>query len=345
MTKLYFAVFFICLANAGCASERLCVKVRDDKGAPVTNATVSVQFSSSHVVFSSGTTKKYNAKTDSTGNAVVKFNCTTSDIWWHVEADGYYRSETRKTYFKGENVLIPPVFGYWKLHEHEKKEEITLYPKKNPQPMYAHSGQKRVAAPIANGRYGFDLELFDWLPPTGKGKVADFYYVRQRKDEERVAKLIAEKKNRRIFVFRSDIGGVPQLGAIVGYIEFDKGCGVYIREQTGNENFPSTYEADLAAEYLSSIPIRICKNNGRLWLMEGPIITKNQYLVIRSRVKVDEKGNVISANYSKIIGPWQIGSFMGSYAAVFNPRPNDTNLEFDPERNLSQGKTGRVTVP
>ena len=345
MKKNYFVSIFLCLANVGCASERLYVKVSDDNGLPVTNATVSIEFSSGHVVFSNGSPKNYKAKTDSNGNAIVKFDCTTSDIWWHVEADGYYRSETRKEYFKGENVLVPPAFGFWKLHEHEKRAELILYPKKNPQPMFAYSQQKGVASPLANGRYGFDLEVFDWLPPLGKGKVADFYYVRQRKDEESVSRLIEERKKYRIFVFRSDMEGVPQLGDVVGYIEFDKGCGGYVDQQTGNENFPTTYQANESAKYLPLVPIRICENNGRHWLMEGPVITKNQYMVIRSRVKFDDKGNMISANYSKILGPWRIGPLMSPNEIVFNPRPNDTNLEFDPKRNLYKGKTGRGMKP
>ena len=345
MTKLYFAGLFICLANAGCASERLYVKVRDDKGAPVTNATVSVQFSSSHVVFSSGTTKNYKAKTDSTGNAVVKFNCTSSDIWWHVEADGYYRSNTMKTHFKGEDVVIPPVFGYWKLHEHEKKAEITLYPKKNPQPMYMYSRGMGVKSPIKNGRYGFDLQLFDWLPPYGKGKIADFYYVRERLDETNSV-VKAKFGQSRFFLFKNGESGYPKLGDIIGRIEFEKNCGAYVEKKTGCKTFPSLYCADINKDFKSSFPISIVGNDKReVWLQESSIIGDDEYMVIKSRVKYDDKGNIVSYNYSKILGSFGLSYKVSADEIVFNPRPNDTNLEFDPERNLSQGKTGRGMLP
>ena len=36
---------------------------------------------------------------------------------------------------------------------------------------------------------------------------------------------------------------------------------------------------------------------------------------------------------------------VGVEETVFNPRPNDTNLEFDPNRNLYQGKKGRGMIP
>ena len=343
--KRSLASVIVLLANVGCASERLYVKVIDDEGNPVSNATVHVGFTSGHVVFAEGESCDYEARTGQDGNAVVKFYGGSSDVHWFVKADGFYQSEFRKEVFKIEVVPIPPIFYKVKMLEHEKRGEITLYRKKNPQPMYAYSRQMKVEAPFANGRYGFDLQRFDWLPPLGKGKVADLYYVRERKDVERVNKVISQNKGYRLSVFRSDEPDAPQFGEEVGRIEFEKGCGAYVCKQTGNANFPATHRADLTEGYCSSIPIRISENNGKLWLQEGPVIAKDEYMVIRSRVKYDKLGNVVSANYSKIVGPWEIGSMMCPFETVFNPRPNDTNLEFDPTRNLYMGKEGGGTIP
>ena len=80
-------------------------------------------------------------------------------------------------------------------------------------------------------------------------------------------------------------------------------------------------------------------------LEEGDVINGGEYMVIRSRVKCDEHGNIVSANYSKILGPMGLFGMVGLKEAVFNPRPNDTNLEFDPKRNLYQGKKGRGMIP
>lgn len=44
----------------------------------------------------------------------------------------------------------------------------------------------------------------------------------------------------------------------------------------------------------------------------------------------------------------QPGGFAGCanfMELVFNPRPNDTNLEFDPKQNLYHGKKGRGMIP
>ncbi len=193
MNKIRAALLALMLANVGCASERLYVKVVDEEGRPVSNAAVNVDFTSSHVVLGKGTDHRYEAKTDTNGNAVVKFNCTTSDFGWRVEANGYYRSDVHMENFKGEDVIVPPGLVSVKLHEHEKQGEVKLYRKKNPQPMYAYTREKGVKSPVANGRYGFDLQLFDWLPPHGKGKVADFYYVRERPDETDTLRRVRDK--------------------------------------------------------------------------------------------------------------------------------------------------------
>ena len=75
-----------------------------------------------------------------------------------------------------------------------------------------------------------------------------------------------------------------------------------------------------------------------------PVIGKEEYLVLRTRVLHDQKGNIISSNFSRILGEFKVVPSVTSAEVIFNPRPNDTNLEFDPERNLSQGKTGRGMV-
>ena len=186
---------------------------------------------------------------------------------------------------------------------------------------------------------------FDWLPPHGKGKVADFYYVRARPDETNMTKRVRYDKSG-YYQFKNGESGYPKLGEVVGRIEFDENCGAYIEKQTGCESFPSTHCVDVGREYVSSIPIAIifC-DEFRVWVYESPVVNGNEYMVIRSRVKCDEKGNIISANYSKILGPAGLAGLVNFKESVFNPRPNDTNLEFDPARNLYKGKKGRGMIP
>ena len=110
MNKLRVVMSSVILASTGCASERLYVKVIDDVGSPVSNATVEVAFSSGHIILTDGKSRRYEAITDENGKAVVKFNGDNSDVYWTVKADGYYPSDVRKEVFRIEVTPIPPIF-------------------------------------------------------------------------------------------------------------------------------------------------------------------------------------------------------------------------------------------
>ena len=303
-----------------CASERLQVTVIDDIGEPVSNATVNVGFSQSNTLFGGGHATHENgghatAKTDTNGIAVVKFDCTTSDFGWHVEANGYYRGDSHKENFAFEEVFTSPISGRVILHEHEKSRTETLFKIKNPQPMFAHYPKERRKTPKSNGRYGFDLAEYDWLPPEGTGKVADFYLI---KDSE----------------------SIPDIGQyIFGRIEFDKDCGFYIGKQTGCQRFPATYNAKTNFSFQTNIILRCVRHkNGKGWTEPLPILSKDEYLVLRSRIRHDDDGNIISVNYSMVLGEFTAIPSVSAAKVIFNPRANDTNLEFDPLRTCIRAR-------
>ena len=310
-------------ALTGCASERLQVAVVDNMGNPVSNATVSVGFSTSHVLFGGGNSSRGNsghamAKTDTNGVAIVNFNCTSSDFGWRVVADGYYRGDLHREHFNSDEIVTPPGIGKVVLHEHEKVGKEILFKIMNPQPMYAHYPIERRKLPKENGRYGFDLAEFDWLPPQGKGKEADFYVVR-------------------------DYNKLTEVGTFtVGAVEFDRGCGYYIAKNNGCESFQTAYHADTNAAFKSSMPV-LCEHRkgAQEYDYPLPLLDKNSHIVLRTRVKYDDNGNMISANYSRILGEFSVLPSVSVTESIFNPVPNDTNLEFDPDRNLYQGKAGR----
>ena len=164
--------------------------------------------------------------------------------------------------------------------------------------------------PVKNGRYGFDLRLGSWLPPLGKGEVADFYYVR-------------------------NIGEEPLGDGSVAWLEFDSGCGAYFGKQTGSKVFPSTYGANTNAVFRNRLPFMFVKKDSTDKRIDWcDIATSDEYMVLRTRVKLDPDGNVIEANYSKILGPFRFGYAVESPCVVFNHRVNDPNLESDCRRNM-----------
>ena len=313
MNKYLIMAFVISLACTGCASERLYVKVIDHEGNPISNATVHVGFTSGHVVFAEGKSCDYEARTREDGNAVVRFNCDNLDVYWSVKADGYYPSDTYKEIFKIDVVSIPPAYYNVIMLEHEKNGMAKLWKKLNPQPMIAHGVsymEDQRLFPTKNGKYGFDMMMFDWLPPLGEGEIADFYLVRRIGEE------------------------VPD--GIVGYLEFADRCGMYTAKQTGSKTFPSTYEANTNVSLKAQMPfIFDHADDGSKAVTYKDIIGEDEYGVLRTRVVCDEHGKIVQANYSKVLGPFRAGlAYRGwvlyTPCAVFNPRVNDTNLESDP---------------
>ena len=318
MTKtVLIPILSICIV--GCASERLQVTVTDSDGNPISNAVVRVGFSTSHVIFGGGHTSSKKgghaeAKTDTNGIAVVKFNCTAAEFCWDVRADGFYQGDVHREHFKFEEVVTSPVSGYVILHEHEKNGREMLFRKINPLPMYSYGLSEAFKVlnkvPVKNGRYGFDLRLGSWLPPLGKGEVADFYYVRK-------------------------IGEEPLEDGSVAWLEFDFGCGAYFGKQTGSKVFPSTYCANTNAVFRNRLPFMFVKNDSDDKRIDWrDIATGDEYMVLRTRVKLDSNGKVIEANYSKILGPFRFGYAVESPCVVFNHRVNDSNLESDCRRNM-----------
>ena len=291
----------------------------DSDGNPISNAVVRVGFSTSHVIFGGGHTSsnkggQAEAKTDTNGIAVVKFNCTAAEFCWDVRADGFYQGDVHREHFKFEEVVTSPVSGYVILHEHEKNGREMLFRKINPLPMYSYGLSEAFKVlnkvPVKNGRYGFDLRLGSWLPPLGKGEVADFYYVRK-------------------------IGEEPLEDGSVAWLEFDSGCGAYFGKQTGSKVFPSTYCANTNAVFRNRLPFMFVKNDSDDKRIDWrDIATCDEYLVLRTRVKLDSNGKVIEANYSKILGPFRFGYAVESPCVVFNHRVNDSNLESDCRRNM-----------
>ena len=308
-TTLFLLVLAFCFA--GCASERLSVVVTDNQGLPVSNAVVSLGFSAGNVVFAKGNSHHYKALTDNQGKAVIEFDGKSSNVGWSVRAEGYYRSGPHKESFRVECVPFPPIFYSVTKLEHEKEGRVTLWKRINPQPMYSYrltnATDFRKKVPEKNGRYGFDLKFGDWLPPLGKGEVADFYYVR-------------------------NVGESPLEDGSVAWLEFGEGGGAYFGKQTGCKEFPSTYCANTNAVYRRRLPFMFVKPDSPIDQRE--IVAADEYIVLRTRVKVDSRGNILQANYSKILGPFYFDRFVKTPCVVFNHRVNDPNLESDCRQNM-----------
>ena len=119
-----------------------------------------------------------------------------------------------------------------------------------------------------------------------------------------------------------------------GSIDFAPGCGAYIAQLPGDGHYPLIYEADTNATFLSHIPFEYTVVSGKVDHI-SQLLTQDECLVLKTRAVTNEVGDVVSCNYSKIYGPMFVERRMVFEPMMFNPTPNDPNLEFDSKNNLA----------
>ncbi len=237
-----------------------------------------------------------------------------------LKKDGYY-----PTYgiFKFEAPDVP--FGFFeRRHWKPIVKEMVLKKKRNPIPMYAHSLYNKPIPAFGNP-LGFDLQVADWVVPYGEGVCADVTITVEAK-EVSFGRKIYQK---------------------VVEVKFDfpnKYDGVQICDADRWSDFISTYSVDLTKNF-----------QRQLVLLPGETdydwFDHNKYLVFRVRSEVSPSGDLIQCHYGKIYPTfWFSRDQFWIKSILFNPTPNDTNLEFDPEQNLTDknsysGTTQKQSTP
>lgn len=284
-------------------------KVVGEDGSPITNAVVTVTTRKNWIPSFShagSPMKKIVARTNRKGIAVSRFTCYTGSFDCMITADGYYPIEKRDLIFKRT------AGGFFSeiLTEYNKELVFKLRKKVHPIPMYVthRPYYRRMLENI--GSIGFDLKEQDFVEPYGTGKISDFeldyHYFRTNG----------------CFNCR-------------GEIHFNgMGNGAYKMLKCGYKSFESVYCADTNITYTQHFPFRIDSSRSGDYVRED-ILSDREYLILRTRTQCDGKGNIISANYSKIYGPFFAGNVVHIEKIFFNPTVNDVNLEFDDKQNLA----------
>lgn len=352
---------------ARCETGRLIVTFTDPENKPITNATVTVE-SPKSIGWGRGCDSEYNytsAETDTNGVATVVFNfCHPRFLWfatapshhcvkhWYVENFG--RTVVKSDYLDFDTNTVDGLSRYNELKALENAGDYTsfsnlvakfepksviytekcierslmYYPKRNPQPMYFNTERIRYRMPmtetvvtndsVAVRQYptvDFDMKRNAFLRPLSgrggfdSGEVSDFKIIRS----ECVTNGVSVRS---------------------GWIEFAPGCGAYKGVKPGDGSFNGFYEADTNAVFISRIPFEQREVEDR-WKDTLPILSKNEYLVIRTRAMMDDLGTITNCHYAAIIGEMRAPlERMCITSLIFNPRPNDPNLECDYSRKL-----------
>lgn len=298
------------------------MRVADETGAPVENAEVLISF----IGIGQGQSDTHRGKTDS--NGVFSANGKSLiEVYMEAKKRGHYPAR---------------LDGLSPKKDHDQL--IVLPRVLKPLPLYAWdtSMGRNVRAPtfpIQNTWIGFDFEAADWVAPHGKGNIADI-----------------------LFKFRNEFKGYQKnIKNLEAEIDHDKRLFAKWKKEWSMEDFKlrtGKWDAELDISFPGEneglyeetrfLPYSQMKmpheapEEGYVptWHYEAKTYSpttarENIGFFLRTRVKLDEKGDIMSANYAKVMGDFHLdarGWVMFAY--YFNPTPNDRNLEFDTKKNL-----------
>ena len=292
--------------------------VKDTEGNPAAGAIVKIWTDKDRYqgLARSPTYSYFEAVSDTNGMAVLTFPCHSQEFQCCAYGENYYREN-------GGRVSVKATLNYatWAvtLLEHNKEISFKLRRIRNPIPLcYARSTPGTFRLPKTSGEFGFDLLMDDWIAPYGDGKVADFYVQRE-----------AAPSNDQITVNSS-------------IIFKGEGDGAYIRKKVKTtSDFETDYEADTNGVYQTCFPLRRFPWPGNPKHTESAIVKEDEYIVMRTRVEKNEKGEIIKAHYSTMHGPVHINKGFDWLIYYVNPTPNDPNLEKGPKRNINLAQEKR----
>ena len=342
-----------------------------ETGEAVTNATVTVTVDKCRSL-SWHASPKYehtSACTGTNGVADVSFSFNANMFSWKVSAPSHYSRRLYPIGYEHFRAIVEPsdylsidtntveglakynelrslydsgdIIGY--LSKFEPKSvtytenvvyrSASLYPKHNPQPMYAYAPPDKYL-PIKDGAtvsVSNGVEITHYKPVDFDMKEDLFLpmiddYIR---GWHAPAGYISDFHLERFSITTNEVTNY------YGWMEFASGCGAYIRKTTGDKSFPMTYEADTNETFLSRIPFEYHSVSGNVVHVKK-LLADDEYMVLRTRVMTNSVGVATNCYYSKILGPMTTDRRLKFKTMIFNPQPNDTNLECDLENNLAE---------
>lgn len=275
------------------AKAKIIYRVVDDEGMPITNATVCGQWQNDYP----RKTWKETFVTDANGEFVAKEK-VGGRFGFYVKKDGCYLSTTGVEFHWREGVSPLVKDGKWQPYGEQRT--LTVKRKKAPLDMPTLV-DTAIPVPVTNVWLALDLETFKLTRPYGDGEHADMLL---RFNSVPVNKY------------------VPEWATMEVSFTNNLYAGFYVLPKDGFSEMNSAYNADTNMQYQTTRTFRI----GRM-PSDQDILDENSYMVFRTRTTVDDKGQLVSAHYGKIYGPWFIWRNTRARMMFFNTTPNDTNLE------------------
>jgi hypothetical protein len=283
------------------AEGQVTLRAVDSSGKPVDKAGLSVAFWGSDslpdVIVSEGQTDT-NGLFAATGTTIHSMN-------YEIKKDGYYSTKGQYWFLrKGEDCVRAHHWQPW-----NPTNTVVLKERRRPVAMYAKGMDEPI--PVRDTPVGYDLEAGDWTAPHGNGKRPDLLLTYKA--------TVQDHWN----------GSLELVIACPNRME-----GFFRAQSDMSSDFRSAYEAPNSG-YQPEVQFAFVTTTDKDLKVEK--MGDSEYLAFRVRTVVDDKGNIVSAQYGKIYGPIEFGvgkEHRIRFSYYLNPTPNDRNLEFDPNRNL-----------
>jgi hypothetical protein len=267
--------------------------VIDSTGRDVANAQITGQFSTD-----GEGARPFKSVTDNSGRVVLEEQCR-GEVYYAVKKEDHY--DTRGQYWfllEGEDCVKDGRWIPW-----NPTLEVVLKEKRTPIPML-FTWETKVVVPKEK-MVGFDCKTRSLVSPYGTGEVSDFMLTYSSNGKQR---LNLEKRIT---------------------IKFPEDCGFIKLPKDLFSQFPSLHEAP-EDSYTQELTFEFARTPTAILKDEG--LQDSEYFIMRSRVKRDKNGKIVSATYGKFYRFAFDESDDGKTGYLLlqfyvNPTPNDRNLE------------------
>jgi hypothetical protein len=247
-------------------------------------------------------------QTDADGLFVVEGKTLNgASLLYTIKKQGFY--QTRAEYQLGKRGYRCIENGRWIPWNPTLR--VTLKAIRKPIPMY----MKRVSlpVPVRDQPVGFDFEAGDWVAPYGRGSFSDMQLT---------------------YSWETGEGTWARHGFLIGFLNPQDGA--YITQKDEYCLLMSEHEARKDAKYAKEFHYAAERTDDRI--IQDSKLGEREVMVFRVRAEMDPQGKIVNARYGKIYGPFKFAQGpkkLVDFTYYFNPTPNDRNLEFDGEHNLS----------